>query len=137
VNVRPGAVAAVLATLAAALPACGRAGAEQREHEVTLVMHWSRFDRANVEVPRGVPVRFVYVNDDPIAHEVLVGDEAFQERHEKGTEAAHGHRPDETEVPANTTRTTTLTFDRAGTLHFACHLPGHYAYGMKGTVTVR
>lgn len=126
--------AAALA-LAAALPAC--AGAEAgKGAEVTLVMHWSRFDKATVEVPRGVPVRFVYVNDDPIAHEVMVGDAAMQERHEKGTEPAHGARPDETDVPANSTATTTLTFDEPGELFFACHLPGHYAYGMRGTLRV-
>ncbi|HEX8001450.1 MAG TPA: plastocyanin/azurin family copper-binding protein [Mycobacteriales bacterium] len=114
--------------------ACSTATADAREERVSI--HWSRFDRTVVEVPRGVPVRFVYVNDDPIDHEVLVGDEAFHERHEKGTETAHGHRPNETEVPAGTTVTTTLTFEEAGDVVFACHLPGHFAYGMKGTIRV-
>jgi uncharacterized cupredoxin-like copper-binding protein len=130
----PGYAAAVLA--AVALPACGISQAGEKPTKVTLTMHWSAFDKDVVEVPRGVPVRFVYVNDDPIAHEVLVGDEAFQRRHETGTEPAHGHRPDETEVPAGATVTTTLTFDTPGTLFYACHLPGHYTYGMKGTIRV-
>ena len=118
-----------------ALPACGTARARDA-HEVTITMHWSRFAPGSVEVPRGVPVRLVYVNDDPIAHEVLVGDEAFQERHEKGTEAAHGHRAEETDVPANSRVETTLTFREAGEVFYACHVPGHYAYGMKGTIRV-
>lgn len=122
--------AAVLALTAA----CSTASADTRE--VTLTMHWSRFDQNVIEVPRGVPVRFVYVNDDPIAHEVLVGDAAFQERHEKGTEGEHGHRPNETSVPSNSKVATTLTFAEAGEVYFACHLPGHYAYGMKGTIKV-
>ncbi|HEV2892094.1 MAG TPA: cupredoxin domain-containing protein [Frankiaceae bacterium] len=122
------------AVLALAAACSTTAGADARE--VTLTMHWSRFDKAVVEVPRGVPVRFVYVNDDPIAHEVLVGDEAFHQRHETGAETHHGARPNETEVPSGSTVTTTLTFDQPGEVYFACHVPGHYAYGMKGTVRV-
>lgn len=128
-------VAAALA-LAAALPACGSARAGTPQAEVRITMRWSAFDQKVVEVPRGVPVRFVYVNDDPIAHEVLVGDAEFQRRHETGTEAAHGHRANETDVPAKRTVRTKLTFSEAGDVFFACHLPGHYAYGMKGTIRV-
>jgi uncharacterized cupredoxin-like copper-binding protein len=29
-----------------------------------------------------------------------------------------------------------VTFASAGTYRFICHLPGHEAYGMVGTVTV-
>jgi uncharacterized cupredoxin-like copper-binding protein len=39
-------------------------------------------------------------------------------------------------VPAGTTRTTTYTLTNPGTLIFGCHLPGHYAFGMRGLVTV-
>jgi len=127
--------AAAALTLAAALPGCGTASARGGT-EVRLGIHWSRFDKAVIEVPRGVPVRFVYANDDPIAHEVLVGDEAMQQRHETGTEAAHGHRANETDVPANSIVDTTLTFEEPGEVYFACHLPGHYAYGMRGTIRV-
>ena len=134
---RNGAGAAAALAPAAAIPACGSASAGTGAvQEVRLGMHWSTFDRNAIEVRRGVPVRFVYVNDDPIAHEVLVGDAEFQRRHETGTEAAHGHRANETDVPANSTVRTTLTFDEAGEVFFACHLPGHYAYGMKGTIRV-
>jgi len=126
---------AVAVTIAAAVPACTNAQARNAA-EVRLTMHWSRFDQGVVTVPRGVPVTFVYTNDDPIAHEVIVGDQAMQLRHEKGTEPAHGDRPNETDVPANSVVTTTITFDEAGTVFFACHLPGHYAYGMRGLVRV-
>ena len=40
-------------------------------------------------------------------------------------------------VPAGTTQVTTYTFPATtGQLIFACHLPGHYAFGMHGTVTI-
>lgn len=126
--------AAALA-LAAALPACTTAEARGAT-EVTLTMHWSKFSANAVTVRRGVPVVFTYVNDDPIAHEVIVGDAGVHERHEKGTEPKHGQRPEEMDVPAGTTVTTTIVFDEPGTQFFACHLPGHYAYGMRGIVTV-
>jgi uncharacterized cupredoxin-like copper-binding protein len=31
---------------------------------------------------------------------------------------------------------TTFTFDEAGTFEFACHLPGHYEFGMRGVIEV-
>ncbi len=45
--------------------------------------------------------------------------------------------PGEMSVPAGTTQVTTYTFPATdGQLIFACHLPGHYAFGMHGTVTI-
>ena len=125
---------AALALLA--LPACAPAGA-QPEAEVVLDLRWSRFSQDTVTVPRGVPVRFVVRNDDPIDHELIVGDAALQQRHEKGTEPAHGDRPGEVTVRAGETAATTITFPFSGSAYFACHLPGHYAYGMRGLVVVR
>lgn len=125
--------AALVALLA--LPACGSAQA-RGVTEVVLDVHWSTFSESAVTVRRGVPVTFVVRNADPIDHELIVGDLALQQRHEKGTEPAHGDRPGEVTVPALETASTTLTFARAGTYYFACHLPGHYAYGMRGIVRV-
>jgi uncharacterized cupredoxin-like copper-binding protein len=31
---------------------------------------------------------------------------------------------------------TSVTFDEPGTIRFICHLPGHEAYGMVGTITI-
>ena len=126
---------ALLLALAAALPAC--AAAEARGATVvTLDVRWSKFSENVVTVRRGVPVRFVVRNDDPIDHELIVGDLGLQERHEKGTEPAHADRPGEVSVAPGQTVETTVTFDRPGTAYFACHLPGHYGYGMRGIVHV-
>ena len=118
-----------------ALPACGSAEARGATR-VVLDVEWSRFSEQAVTVRRGVPVTFVVRNADPIDHELIVGDAELQRRHERGTEPAHGDRPGEVTAPAGATAETTMTFDRPGTLLFACHLPGHYAYGMRGTVHV-
>jgi uncharacterized cupredoxin-like copper-binding protein len=87
-------------------------------------------------VPAGEPVTHVLRNDDPIDHEWIVGDAANHQRHRTGTEPVHGARPTEVSVPAGTTRTTTVTFTTPGTYLYICHLPGHEAYGMVGTLVV-
>jgi uncharacterized cupredoxin-like copper-binding protein len=39
-------------------------------------------------------------------------------------------------VPGEATVTTTVTFAEPGSVTFACHVTGHYAYGMVGELTV-
>jgi uncharacterized cupredoxin-like copper-binding protein len=39
-------------------------------------------------------------------------------------------------VGPNDTAVTTFTFDTPGVYEFACHLPGHYEYGMRGEIEV-
>ena len=85
--------------------------------EVRIVVHHSRFELPTVAVAPGETVRFVLENSDPIDHEFIVGDAQVQLAHERGTEAHHAPRP----------KKTTL---------FGCHLPGHYAYGMVGTIEI-
>jgi uncharacterized cupredoxin-like copper-binding protein len=87
-------------------------------------------------VPAGVPVTILLRNDDPIDHEWIVGDAALHERHRTGTEPVHDSRPTEVTIPAGTSRLTTITFDTPGTYLYICHLPGHEAYGMVGTLVV-
>ena len=89
-----------------------------------------------VTVSAGDAVRFVLRNHDPIAHEWIVGDDAVHAHHRDGTEPAHGDRPTEQGVPALGFVRTTVTFEEPGEYAFICHLPGHEAYGMAGTVIV-
>jgi uncharacterized cupredoxin-like copper-binding protein len=103
---------------------------------VHLTIQHSHFSTDRVRVRPGTTVTFVVDNRDPINHELIVGDALVQARHEAGTEAAHPPRPGEVSVPALTVATTTFTFAAGEPVVFACHLPGHYAYGMHGLVTV-
>ena len=127
---------ALLALLALGACTAPAGGEPEEERVVTLSAHWSRFSPGHLQVPVGTTVRFVVRNADPIGHELIVGDEEVQDRHEKGTEAHHGARPGEVSVPAGGTAETTYRFDRRGTVLFGCHLPGHWAYGMRGTIEV-
>ena len=128
--------AAALAAVAAAGPGAG--GGTDRT--VVVTMHHSRFQPAEVRVAPGERVRFVLRNSDPIDHEFILGDAIVQARHEQGRQRQHhGEVRGERSVPAGQEAATTYAFPAAlagRTLEFACHLPGHYAYGMHGTVRV-
>jgi len=127
-----------LALLAAGLlalfaSACGGADAST---EATIAIHFSRFVPEAVTVPAGVPVTITLRNDDPIDHEWIVGLPDMHERHRTGTEPYHDQVPTEVTIPALSTLTTTVTFEQAGDYAYICHLPGHEAYGMVGTLRV-
>jgi uncharacterized cupredoxin-like copper-binding protein len=132
-------------SLAAVLLAAGLAAGRMRAapigsgstaRTVAITIHFSRFDPASIVATPGETVRFVIRNTDPIDHEFILGDDRVQQIHEVGTEAVHPPKPGEISVPAGATVETTYTFGRPGELTFACHLPGHFAYGMRGSVTV-
>ena len=103
---------------------------------VTLVIQHSRFAPARVVVRQHTNVTFRIVNHDPIGHEFIVGDDEVHARHEAGTHGKHGALPGEVSVGPGETATTTYPFHEPGTVLFACHLPGHFAYGMVGDVIV-
>jgi uncharacterized cupredoxin-like copper-binding protein len=102
----------------------------------TIAIRYSQFVTEAITVPAGVPVTISLRNDDPIDHEWIVGPSEVHERHRTGTEPFHDDVPTEVTIPALSARTTTLTFERAGEYAFICHLLGHEAYGMVGSVRV-
>ena len=76
-------------------------------------------------------------NTDPIEHEFILGSKRVQDYVEHTAHASHdGSVPGQITVPPGKIRTITYTFGHSGTVLLGCHLPGHYAYGMRGTVTV-
>ncbi len=119
-----------------ALSSCA-AGAGEPQERIVITIEHSRFEPSDLSVDRGTTVTFVIRNRDPIDHELIIGDRAVQRHHEAGRDKHHhGEIPGEISVPAGTERTTTYTFSRPGTLLFGCHLPAHYAYGMRGLIEV-
>ena len=103
---------------------------------VELELHHSRFRPARLKVLEGTTIRFVVRNTDPIDHELIVGDAAVHRRHERGTEPYHPPKPGEVSVATGTTAETTYDFEEPGTVVMACHLPGHFAFGMRGEIEV-
>jgi uncharacterized cupredoxin-like copper-binding protein len=104
---------------------------------IHIEIHHSRFVPAAVSIGAGQTIRFVVRNTDPIDHEFIVGDQATQDRHEHGTEDHHdGSVPGEISVPAGAVVETTYHFGPPGQILYACHLPGHWAYGMRGVIRI-
>jgi uncharacterized cupredoxin-like copper-binding protein len=128
----------VLAPAGLGLAGCGSSDAATSTRFTIDIEHSSFMSEREMSFSPGETVTFVIRNDDPIDHEFILGDDAVQARHEEGTQRHHhGAVPGEVSVPAGETRTTTYTFSEAGSLTYACHLPGHFDYGMKGEVLVR
>ena len=103
---------------------------------LTLVAHHSHWSKTVLHGRAGDVLRIIVRNEDPIDHEFIVGDAAVQDRHERGTEPYHPPRPGEISVPAGTTAVTDVTLTQPGTMLFGCHLPGHWDYGMHGTIEI-
>lgn len=125
----------------ACLGACGSSSAspsgDPNEGRVKVAIEHSRFALDRESFSEGQIVTFVIHNDDPIDHEFIIGDASVHAQHEEGRQRHHhGRVPGEISVPAGTTRTTTFTFGPEGSVEYACHLPGHYDYGMRGAVSV-
>jgi uncharacterized cupredoxin-like copper-binding protein len=131
--VRRGLAATVVAL---ALAACTPASGDTDEETVRIRLRYSRFQPASFTFDAGTTVTFVVENADPIDHEFILGDRAVQIAHERGTEPYHPPRPGEMTVLAGETLSTTYTFTEPGDLILGCHLPGHYAYGMRAVVHV-
>ena len=130
-----GLVATGLVAVAAAVAVAGppRPGPQT---SITIEIKYSHFNPSAITVPMGVPVTITLVNDDPIDHEWIIGDDAVQQKHRTGTELLHPDRPTEQVIPALSTRVTTITFDQPAQWKYICHLPGHEAYGMVGVATI-
>jgi Cu+-exporting ATPase len=97
-----------------------------------------RFTPDQVSVNAGDTVAFEITNSGAVPHEFFVGTQAEQQAHE--TEMSGGSNmmdePNAVAVPAGGTARLVYTFDQPGTLEYGCHVPGHYAAGMLGTITV-
>jgi plastocyanin len=103
---------------------------------VRLVVKDSLFSPARIRVRPHTDVTFEIVNRDFINHEFIIGGDDVHARHEGGHEPYHAPIPGEVSIPAHQTARTTYSLHAPGRVLFACHLPRHFAYGMKGYVIV-
>jgi uncharacterized cupredoxin-like copper-binding protein len=103
---------------------------------VVVDIEYSRFQPTSLRVAEGTTVRFVVSNHDPISHELIVGPPDVHRRHRNGTEAKHDPKPGELSLGPDEQAVTTYVFDEPGIVEMACHLPGHYDYGMRGEIEV-
>ena len=103
---------------------------------VEVGIEHSRFDIGTLEVREGTTLELVVHNTDPIDHELIVGTPDVHRAHANGTELSHPPIPGEVSVRPGQVASTFYEFTETGSIVYACHLPGHVAYGMEGTIDV-
>jgi uncharacterized cupredoxin-like copper-binding protein len=98
-----------------------------------------------IMVRAGRRVTFAVTNAGKLPHEFTLGDRATQLDHERQMQLAdlaggHGHHHGPAvgtlTVPPGKTRHLTWTFDEPGLVLYGCHVLGHWAAGMRGTIVV-
>jgi uncharacterized cupredoxin-like copper-binding protein len=127
------------AALVLLLAACGASLADPwgGARTVHVTIRWTRFHPSHFAFPDGTTVRFVIHNTDPIEHEFILGSKRVQDEVEHTAHLSHdGSVPGQITIPPGAVRSTTYRFGTPGTVLLGCHLPGHYAYGMRGRVLV-
>jgi uncharacterized cupredoxin-like copper-binding protein len=115
---------AMIAILALTVAACGDGGGNGGETtttqgqaaETTVIAKEFFFEPANIEVPAGVPVTIVLVNEGVIEHDLTIDEVDL-----------------EMLVQPGETLRETMTY-AAGTYVVYCSIPGHREAGMEGTL---
>ena len=98
-----------------------------------------RIEPASMTVPAGVEVTFVVTNTGATDHEFYLGDDGAQAEHEQEMQSMGGMGHDDPHgiaVKPGETRELTFTFAEPGGTIAGCHVTGHYAGGMKASITV-
>ena len=87
------------------------------------------FSPSTITVARGETVTFEVTSMGGLVHEFMVGPADAVAADTAGT-------PEVADIGMMQTKSVTYTFDGPGPYAFACHAPGHYEAGMRGTITV-
>jgi Cu+-exporting ATPase len=97
-----------------------------------------RFVPEAVTVHAGDTVAFDISSSGAVPHEFFIGTAAEQVAHEREMSSGTPMEDDASDVavPAGQTVRLVYTFDQPADLEYGCHVPGHYAAGMRGGITV-
>ncbi len=101
-----------------------------------------RFEPAEMTVKPGETVTIRVTNTASSLHEFYLGSEQQHEDHEEEMAAmgdAEMKMSDEANrifMEAGETKQITWTFPEEGSVIYGCHMPGHFAAGMRGTVRI-
>jgi uncharacterized cupredoxin-like copper-binding protein len=107
-----------------------------------------RYQPSSIMVRAGHRVTFEVTNTGKLPHEFILGDRATQLEHEHQMQAGddmdmhdHMHMGMDADgggltVPPGQTRRFSWTFDKPGIVLYGCHVLGHWAAGMHGTIVV-
>ena len=119
----------------------GKAGvAAKASRTVTVEMADSmRYTPSDIGVKKGETIRFVVKNVGKVRHELSLGTEKelleHLEQMKKFPDMEHDE-PSKITLDPGKQGEIVWQFTKAGTVNFACLMPGHYEAGMKGQVKV-
>lgn len=119
----------------------GMAGvAAKASRTVTVEMADSmRFTPSDIQVKKGETIRFLMKNSGKVRHELSLGTEKDLLEHLEQMKKFPGMEHDEpSKITLDPGKQGDIVwqFTKAGTVNFACLMPGHYEAGMKGQVTI-
>jgi len=95
---------------------------------------------SQTEFQVGVPYHFVITNNGSVAHEIEIMPPISGQVAPDQVKSASLARVTEDQLPPGGSATLDYTFTKpysAGSLEFACHLPGHYEAGMHLPIIVK
>lgn len=98
-----------------------------------------RFTPDQFTVGAGETIQFAVRNDGQIAHEFVIGSMSEMMEHAKMMRTMPTMQHAEANMitlASGETGNVTWQFDQAGTVDFACLIPGHFEAGMKGSIKV-
>jgi uncharacterized cupredoxin-like copper-binding protein len=99
-----------------------------------------RYSPSSLEIRQGDTVKFVVTNKGKIMHEMVLGTMAQLKSHGEMMKKNPGMEHEDpymAHVAPGKTEQMVWQFNRAGTFHFGCLLPGHFESGMVGTIIVK
>ncbi len=110
-------------------------------------MHDNRFEPSVLVVREDETVSFMFSNVGSVDHDAFVGDAEAQSDHEADMRARSGGAEEHGRghsgsgkngitVKPGTTAGFAHTFGKPGSFEVGCHVPGHYAAGMRIVITV-
>lgn len=98
-----------------------------------------RYTPADVSVKQGETIRFIVKNSGQVKHEMSLGTEKELLEHlevmRKFPDMEHDE-PSKVSLAPGKQGEIVWQFTKAGTVNFACLMPGHYEGGMKGAIKV-
>ncbi|WJJ93239.1 cupredoxin domain-containing protein [Neopusillimonas aromaticivorans] len=98
-----------------------------------------QFTPAQIDVKAGETIRFFIKNTGKLQHEMVIGTLADLKAHAEEMKKMPGMQhvePNMITLNAGQRGGLVWTFDQAGTVDFACLIPGHMEAGMVGKVNV-
>lgn len=99
-----------------------------------------RYTPASLEIREGDTVKFVVTNKGKILHEMVLGTMAQLKEHGELMKKNPGMEHEEpymAHVDPGKKAEFVWQFNKPGTFHFGCLLPGHFESGMVGTIIVK